>query len=69
MANKDLKTALHMCAMSSVAHNEEMKTYYQRKVSEGKNKMLVLNAIRNKLLSRVFSCVKNKKLYIPYLAA
>jgi len=69
MANKDLKTALHMCAMSSVVHNEEMKIYYQRKVSEGKNKMLVLNAIRNKLLSRVFSCVKNKKYYVPYLAA
>jgi len=69
MANKDLKTALHMCAMSSVAHNDEMKKYYQRKVAEGKNKMLVLNAVRNKLLCRVFSCVKNKRMYIPELAA
>lgn len=69
MANKDLKTVLHMCALSSIANNEEMKIYYQRKVDEGKNKMLVLNAVRNKLLSRVFSCVKNKRMYIPYLAA
>lgn len=69
MANKNLKTILHMCAISAIANNEEMKIYYERKVKEGKNKMLVINAIRNKLLSRVFSCVKNKKMYIPQIAA
>jgi len=65
MANKNLKTILHMCAISSVASNDEMKTYFKRKVDEGKNKMLVLNAIRNKLLARIFSCVKNKRMYMP----
>lgn len=69
MANKNLKTILHMCAISSLAHNEEMKIYAARKVEEGKNKMLILNSIRNKLLSRVFSCVKNKKFYVPNIAA
>ena len=69
MANKELKTALHMCAINSLAHNDEMKIYFQRKVGEGKNKMLVINAIRNKLLSRAFSCVKNKKMYTPHIAA
>lgn len=69
MANKELKTVLHMCAISSISNNEEMKNYFQRKVDEGKNKMLVINSIRNKLLSRVFSCVKNNKLYTPNLAA
>jgi len=68
LANKNLKTILHMCAISSLAHNEEMKIYAARKVGEGKNKMLVLNSIRNKLLSRVFSCVKNKKMYTPHIA-
>ncbi|MDA8692802.1 IS110 family transposase [Saprospiraceae bacterium] len=67
MANKRLKTVLHMCAISSVANNEEMKVYFKRKVDEGKNKMLVLNAIRNKVLARIFSCVKNKRMYEPYL--
>lgn len=68
MANKTLKTLLHMCAISSVGNNKEMKIYYKRKVDEGKNKMLVLNAIRNKILARVFSCVKNKRMYEPYFA-
>lgn len=69
LANKNLKTVLHMCAISSLAHNDEMKIYAERKVAEGKNKMSILNAIRNKLLSRVFSCVKNKKMYVPYKVA
>lgn len=63
MANKTLKTSLHMCAVSSVRHNPEMKQYLQRKVAEGKNKMLILNAIRNKIIQRVFACVREKRLY------
>lgn len=69
LANKNLKTILHMCAISALANNEEMKIYFKRKVDEGKNKMLVINSVRNKILSRIFSCVKNKKIYKPYLAA
>lgn len=67
MANKKLKTAIHMSAVSSLRFNEEMKTYFARKVREGKNKMSVLNAIRNKLLARVFACVKNERMYNPGL--
>lgn len=63
MANKTLKTVLHMCAVSSVRHNPEMVTYFNRKVEEGKNKMLVLNAVRNKILHRVFSCVRDQRMY------
>ena len=40
-----------------------MKEYYQRKVAEGKNKMSVINAIRNKLILRVSACVRNSKVY------
>lgn len=69
MANKTLKKTLHMCSVSSVKHNLEMVTYFKRKVAEGKNKMLVLNAIRNKILHRVFACVKNKKMYTLEYAA
>lgn len=64
MANKRMKKILHMCALSSIRHNPEMKRYFDRKVTEGKNKMLVLNAIRNKIIQRVFACVKNERLYV-----
>ena len=65
MANKPLKTALHMCALSAIQLKGDMKLYFDRKVKEGKNKMAILNAIRNKLLHRVFACVRDRRLYAP----
>jgi transposase len=63
MANKRLKTALHMAALSAMKLDKELKVFYQRKVSEGKNKMSVINAIRNKLVHRIFAVVKRERLY------
>jgi len=40
-----------------------MKIYFQRKVAEGKNKMLVLNNVRNKIIHRICACVRENKLY------
>lgn len=64
MANKKVKTLLHTCAVLSVRHVQEMKDYYKRKTEiEGKHRMLVLNAIRSKLILRVFACVKQNRPY------
>ena len=63
LANKRLKTALHMASMTAVKADPELKIYYERKVAEGKNKMSVLNAVRNKLVHRMYSCQKNNKIY------
>ena len=50
MANQTLKRLLHLCAMAGVRSDEELKNYFHRKVEEGKNKMSILNAVRNKLV-------------------
>jgi transposase len=63
-ANMDIKKTLHMASMSSAMHVPEMKTYYERKVAEGKSKMTVLNAIRNKLLQRIVAVVKRGTPYV-----
>jgi transposase len=63
LGNKTLKTLLHMSALVASTFNQEIKAYYQRKVQEGKNKMSILNAIRNKLILRIFACVNQNKLY------
>jgi transposase len=63
MANKKIKRYLHMASLSSVKLDTELKAYYERKVLSGKSKMSVLNAVRNKLLARVFAVVKRG---IPY---
>jgi transposase len=63
MANKGVKTLLHMSALSVINMDGELRDYFLRKVGEGKNKMSVLNAIRNKLILRIFACVKNNRPY------
>jgi len=63
LANMTVKKLLHMAAMSAIQCCEEMKVFYERKVAEGKNKMSVINAVRNKLISRIFACIKNKRTY------
>lgn len=64
MANKDLKKMLHLCALTSIKYYPEFKTYYDRKKAEGKNGMLILNAIRNKLLLRVVAVVNKQQPYV-----
>lgn len=62
-SNKRLKTLLHMAALAAVKTNGELKIYYERKTAEGKNKMSVLNAVRNKILHRVFAVLKRNTEY------
>ena len=53
-----------MAAMSSIQFNGEYKTYYQRRLAEGRNKMSTLNIIRNKLVFRAFAVVKRGTPYV-----
>jgi len=62
-AHKDLKTLLHMCAVNCIGKKGELKDYYDRKVAEGKNKMLIINAVRNKLVHRIFAVVRDEVMY------
>jgi transposase len=62
-ANMAMKTLLHMAAMSAIGCCPELKAFYQRKTAAGKNKMSVLNAVRNKLISRVFACVSQGRTF------
>jgi len=64
MANKKLKCNLHMASLTAVKLDADLKTYYERKVAEGKNKMSVLNAVKNKLLSRVVAVVNKQQEYV-----
>jgi transposase len=57
LADKKLKSLLNMCALNAKRVDKELGDYYRRKTSEGKNKMLVLNAVRCKVLSRVFAII------------
>ena len=63
-ADKKLKSLLNMCALVAIRHDKELKTYYERKVAEGKSKMLVINNVRCKLLARIFAIINRKTTFI-----
>jgi transposase len=56
-ANKNVKKLLHLGAVSLIRHKGEIREYWLRKLDQGKQEMVVLNAIRNKLIQRVFAVV------------
>jgi len=62
-ANKSIKTLFHLSALADISTPGEIQEYFNRKVEEGKNKMCVLNAIRNKLILRIFACVRENRPY------
>lgn len=68
MANKKLKTNLHLAALAAIKCDPELKAYYQRKVLEGKSKMSVINAVRFKLLARVVAVVNKNEKYVTKVA-
>ena len=64
MADKKMKSLLQMCALSAVRFDKQLKEYYQKKQNEGKNKMLVLNNVRNKIISRIFAVINRNSPFI-----
>lgn len=58
LGNKKIKAIIGNGIASAIQHDPEIASYYKRKLEEGKHKMVVMNAIKNKLISRVFAVVK-----------
>jgi transposase len=58
IANMQVKKMLHMAAICASHTDSELKEYYHRRLAEGKNRMSVINIIRNKLVARIFAVVK-----------
>lgn len=64
LANKKMKSLLNNGAWSAALSDNELRHYFQRKLKEGKNKLSIINAIRNKLVGRVFAVVKRGTPYV-----
>ena len=64
ICDKQMKSILSMSAISAIQHDPELKLYYNRRVNEGKEKMAVINIIRNKLVARAFAVVKRQTPFV-----
>lgn len=67
LADKKLKSLLTMCALNAKKYDKQLNQYFKEKVEAGKPKMLVLNNIKSKLLSRVFATINRGTPYINKL--
>ena len=68
LANKEAKTLLNLAAFSALRNDKELKTYYQRRVAEGKRKMSCVNMIRAKIVGRMFAVIKRQTPYYELAA-
>lgn len=64
LANKKMKSLLHMASLTAIKYDPELKLYYNRKKAEGKHSMLVLNNIKFKLVQRAFAVINRQSPYV-----
>lgn len=64
IANKKMKSLFSNCIMAAIRHDPELAVYYHRKLEQGKRPGIVLNALKNKIIHRVFAVVKRNKPYV-----
>jgi len=64
LGDRKMKSLLSMASVSAIQHDSELRLYYKRKLAEGKDKMLAINNVRNKLIARAFSVVKRGTPYV-----
>lgn len=64
LANRKMKALIDRSAMSAIKHDKELREYYQRKVEKGKEKRKVINAVRNKIVHRIFAVVKRGEPFV-----
>tara|TARA_R110000744_G_C19284726_1_gene553981 strand:+ start:195 stop:1187 length:993 start_codon:yes stop_codon:yes gene_type:complete len=64
LGDRKMKSLLSMASISAIQHDSELRLYYQRKLAEGKETMIAVNNVRNKLIARAFAVVKRGTPYV-----
>ena len=64
LADKKMKSLLHLVSLTAIKYDAELKEYYTRKKAEGKHTMLVLNNIKCKIVYRIFAVIQRKSNFI-----
>jgi len=61
LGDQKLKSVLSLSAWNAIRSVPALKAYFERKIGQGKHKMSVINAIRNKLIAIVLSVVRRNQ--------
>ena len=61
---RQAKADLSISVLNAITHDAELREYWQRKKAEGKHTGVILNAVKFKIVLRMFAVVKRGKPYI-----
>ncbi len=62
--HNEIKSVLTEGARSAITHDSQIRAYYERKKSEGKCHGCILNAVKFKLICRMFAVVSRQRPYV-----
>lgn len=62
--HSEIKSTLTEGARSAITHDSQLRAYYQRKRAEGKTHGCVMNAVKFKLICRMFAVVQRQSGYV-----
>jgi transposase len=63
LGDQKLKSLFSLSAWNAIRSVPALKAYFERKVANGKHKMSVINAVRNKLIAIVLSVVRRNQAF------
>ena len=64
LRNRNMKALLFNGANTAVMYDLELKSYYNRKIKEGKHRMIVINSVACKMVYRIFAVLKREEPYV-----
>ena len=67
MGCKSIKSLLTMCARSAMLYDMQIRAFAERKLAEGKPYHSVVNAVKNKLIARMFAVVNRQTPYVELM--
>ena len=62
--HSEIKSILTEAARSSICHDRQLRAYYERKRAQGKTHGCVMNAVKFKLICRMFAVVSRQSNYV-----
>ncbi len=66
--NQTIKAILSNAVVSAVSHDAQLRMYYERMKGRGKPAGSIYNAIKNKLVARIFAVVKRQTEFVDVFA-
>lgn len=64
LAHKKLKSKFSNAAQSAIIHDPQIAHYFNRKIAEGKHQGSVVNAVKNKLVHRIYAVINRQSPYV-----